>query len=160
MTSTSIAGFQFLSAYRGEYNYQVTFNNGISNRLSVRAHADQRSSDSHMSPEAFELAVNGSLGCLTATTPEILSLELAAAFNRHCYDEYMGSLAMMAANPKVYGEFKTEPYALAVPAVFDVAGNKWLVLHDYETVRASAGIPAETCRSLQELAPTTFQQVA
>lgn len=142
----TISGITFISSYRGDHHYQVVFNDGTKHRLSVRfAPADF---DAKLCPQDeadFNQTVNGQLGIIACGSPEVLTEQLVAHFNRREYQAYEAQLATMQASPKLYGDVKREPHPVFVAGRFDLATHTWVALQSFESARDLADIPADRC---------------
>lgn len=139
--------FKFISAYKGTFDYGVTFPDGTTGRLSVRAHREEH--DAKYSTLAFddwERQVNGKLGLVCLGRSERLTEELVADFNRYRFLSWQAEVNQILANPKRYGEYVPEPLPLFMGGEFDVETKRWSVIHDFEVIRAMAGIPLDQCR--------------
>jgi hypothetical protein len=132
--------FQFLSAYKGSHDYSVALPAGSKPRLSIRLYREEPSADSQLSAEDFELQVNGAIGFITTGQSELLSLELVAAFNRYCFEEHMSAKTTILANPKLYGDYKVDPFRIVVGGRYDFAAKEWVAFHTVAEICAQAGI--------------------
>lgn len=133
--------FQFLSAYKGSHDYSVALSDTIKPRLSVRLYREEHTVDCQLTAEDFELQINGAIGYITTGQTELLSLELVAEFNRYCFEEHMSAKATILANPKLYGDYKIDPFQIVVGGRYDFAAKEWVALQTVEEIRAQSGIP-------------------
>lgn len=151
-----VVGVDFISSYAGIQSLLVRTR---SRNYRVDTHFPE--SDYHRSickykGEEYEKRVAGKVGCYTGAS-ELLTLDVAVAFNRHRFAHFDGQVATILANPDRYGEY--DPYApenlftVFLPATFSEEGG-WTSPFTFEQVRDLAGIPANRAISLYKTSPT------
>jgi hypothetical protein len=139
--------FQFISSYRGGFDYGFNLPNGESCRLSIRGSRDEYDEKySTLSADDWERQVNGKLGLASIGRSELLTEELIVEFNRQSFFKWQSEANFMKANPQKYGStYEPEPFKVYVGGRYDLKEKRWEVLHDFESVRVKAGIPLELC---------------
>lgn len=153
--------FQFVSSYRGVFDFGVKLPSGAHHRLSVRTFRDDYDEKwSTQTAEEFERAVNGHLGYVRCLTPEVLTNEMVAAFNRARYLEHERSVSTMLSNPEKYGGFEPTIFNVFVGGQFDIEKKVWVELNDFETIRTMAGIPDGECVDARHRAREQLKLVA
>lgn len=152
--------FHFISSYRGTHDYGVYLPSGSHHRLSVRAYRETRDEHCTLGVEDFEREVNGKLGYVSCLSPEILTDELVAAFNRYRFLSHQDDVNTILANPKKYGEYTPSLLNVYVGARYDRQTKSWVALNDFETIRFMAGIPADKCVNARQEARADLALVA
>lgn len=148
MTEKQIYSFKFISSYRGTFSYEVLFKDGSTRRLEMRSARDEfRKGECNLPPDEWERQVNGKLGLANVTYFEGDTEALMVAFNRDCFKRYQEQVNTIKADPKRYGHDVPEPFTIFVGGVFSLDERRWVVQHDFETIRIKAGIPADMCRN-------------
>lgn len=146
MKNTSIAGFTFISSYRGTFSYQVQFKDGSTRRLELRSQREEyRPGECNLPPEEWERQVNGKLGLACVKYFEGDTEELMVAFNRERFKRYQEEVNIIKADPKRYGEYVPEKFQVYIGGAYSLEDRRWVVLHDFETIRTKAGIPEDMC---------------
>lgn len=136
--------FTFISSFGGAHDYGIFLRDGSQSRLRVQSCREERREYSTLSPEEWERDVNGKLGLYSCGEKHLLSLDVTVAFNKQRFAEYSAQVKKIKENPERYGDYTPEPFKVYVAGEFHSATG-WTVLHDFETIRELAGIPADEC---------------
>lgn len=158
MNQFDVVGVDFISSFGGVQSYLIRTRAG-----SRRVEAHYPESDYHRSICCYKGAdydkyMVSKIGCYTGAS-EMLTLDVAVAFNRLRYEHFDEQVTTILGNRERYGEYDPfcpeNLFTVFLPATFSKEGG-WTALFTYEEVRDLAGIPANRCTSIYK-ANTTPQ---
>lgn len=144
-SNSNIHSISWRSSYAGNHDFNVVRRDGSTFRVTAAVGAASRFSMAHLTDDQYERDVEGKVGLYTALSPENLSLEFAATFAAHCYQEHCKSVEKMKAKPEFYRDYIAEPHTVYLPAIYE-CGVGFKPLFTFKEIIAAAGIPADKCR--------------
>lgn len=126
-------------SYLGRHEYDCSFL-GSDFRVTVRVARERYPAFCNLSEAEFERWENGQFGYVTHGDPSKLTAEFVATFNRLRFEDWQRQVQIMLSQPEKYADYTPKHFSVYVGASYDKSIG-WVRMHDFEEIRALAGIP-------------------